>query len=282
MVEATRSLSNILKRSEVQNVNCVPFGLKSLVSSTDNELVEAGLSRIKKAEHASDGPRFPGGPPRSSDIAGAQSQADEIVRKAEARAAEIMKVAKEEGFRLGKDEGAQKALEEARREAKSEVATAVAAFHAAASELRSARREAMAEGETEMLALVLGITRLVLAREIRMDKTLIIEQIRRAAAFLAEAAEITVKLHPIDLKVAQSNVDKLVPEGRSMRLTIVADKSVERGGCVLECSRGTVDARISTQLQRIEAAFEKVRKDPDPKSEASLGDRALGGETESA
>ncbi|HUT03951.1 MAG TPA: FliH/SctL family protein [bacterium] len=275
-------MSNLLKRSKVQNTNCVAFDLKSLISSAENELVEAGLSRIKKFEPASNGVGFLDGPPRASDTASAQSQANEIVRKAEARAAEILKEAKEEGLRLGKEEGAQSALEEARREAKSEVATVVAAFRAAVSELSSARREAMAESDTEMLALVLGITRLVLAREIRMDKTLIIEHIKRAAASLAGVGEITVKLHPIDLKVAQNNVDKLVPEGKSMRLSIVADKSVERGGCLLECNRGTVDARISTQLDRIKAAFEKVTESPDSGSEAAPDKQASAEEADDA
>ena len=262
-------MSNLLKRSEVHSTNCVAFDLKSLISSAGNGLVEAGLSRIKKFEPASNGVGLTDGLPGASDAASAQSEAKEILRKVEARAAEILKEAKEEGLSVGKEEGAQSALEEARREAKSEVATAVTAFQTAVSELNSARRETMAESDTEMLALVLGVARLVLAREIRTDKTLIIEQIRRAATFLAEASEITVKLHPVDLKVAQNSVDNLVPEGKSMRLSIVADKSVERGGCLLEGNRGTVDARISTQLDRIRAAFEKVMESPDSRSEVA-------------
>jgi flagellar assembly protein FliH len=35
-------------------------------------------------------------------------------------------------------------------------------------------------------------------------------------------------------------------------MVIEADEKVERGGCILESDSGNVDARISTQLKKIE------------------------------
>ena len=261
MAEETSSLSNLVKFHQVQGADCVAFDLESFVVSLNEDIGDAGPLVVKHVEPTEEGLMADDIGPNGAKnaVQAAESRADAIISEAQARASEVLNEAKEQGFQLGKEEGAQEAREEALKAVRMEVASTIRALQNAASELNMVREKALNDSDTEMLGLVLGVTRLVLSREIKTDKTLILEQIRRAAEILGEADEVTVKLHPHDLKVAQKNVDGLVPDGKSVKLSIVADKSVEQGGCLLECSRGTVDARISTQLERIEAAFDGVR-----------------------
>ncbi|MBN2209347.1 MAG: hypothetical protein JW759_08640 [Candidatus Coatesbacteria bacterium] len=255
-------MSNLIKHRQADGANCAVLSLERFVIPTTRHVGGPQLPVMGRAERAVVGPvgETIGLNGAENAIQAANAEADGILNDARARASQILKEAREQGFNRGKEEGVREAKEGALNAAKADVASAVTALLSAASELMTVREKALADNDTEMLGLVLGVVRLVLSREIKTDKSLILQQIRRAAKILGEADEITVKLHPLDLKVAQKNMDDLVPEGKSMKLSMVADKSVEMGGCLLECNRGTVDARISTQLERIEAAFEEVLK----------------------
>ena len=250
-------MSNLVKCHQAPGANCVALDLESFIVPA----IGAPERPVKeRGEPAVEGPVSENVGPNGAEniVQAAEAEAEAIFNEARARASQVLNEAKEQGFRLGKEEGAQEAKDEAMSAAKGDVASVVSALQKATSELSSVREKALKDNDTEMLGLVLGVTRLVLSREIKTDKALILQQIRRAAEILGEADEVTVKLHPLDLKVAQRNMDDLLPEGKSMKLSIVADKSVEMGGCLLECDRGKVDARISTQLERIEAAFDEV------------------------
>ena len=262
-------LSNLVKGRQASDADCVALDLEVFSVSTMDHVEGPETAAVERAKQTLDCSISESIDSAIAENAlkAAETKAEAILNEAQTRAAKILKEAKEQGFRLGKEEGIQEAKDEALKAAKADVASAVSALHKATSELSSVREKALKENDTEMLGLVLGVTRLVLSREIKTDKALILQQIRRAAEILGEADEITVKLHPLDLKVAQRNMDDLVPEGKSMKLQIVADKSVETGGCLLECDRGTVDARISTQLERIEAAFDEVMQTPDTNRE---------------
>ena len=264
-------LSNLIKHRQAGGANCAVLSLERFVVPTKRHVAGPQLSVMGRAERAVVGPigENIGLNGAENAVQAANAEADGILNEARAQASKILKEAKEQGFSLGKEEGAREAKEGALNAARADVASAKNALLNAASELIRVREKALADNDTEMLGLVLGVVRLVLSREIKTDKSLILQQIRRAAKILGEADEITVKLHPLDLKVAQRNMDDLVPEGKSMKLSMVADKSVDMGGCLLECNRGTVDSRISTQLERIEAAFEEVMKTSEVQSPKS-------------
>jgi len=271
-------LSNLVKCHQAPGANCVALDLEVFVVPTRDYIADPGVLGPERAEPVVECPisENVGSDGAENTVRAAEAKAEAILNEARARASEVLNEAKEQGFRLGKEEGVQEAKDEALKAAKADVVSVVSALQKATSELSSVREKALKDNDTEMLGLVLGVTRLVLSREIKTDKALILQQIRRAAEILGEADEVTVKLHPLDLKVAQRNLDDLVPEGKSMKLSIVADKSVEMGGCLLECLRGTVDARISTQLERIEAAFEEVMETPDSAEEnAPKGQRRI-------
>jgi flagellar biosynthesis/type III secretory pathway protein FliH len=205
----------------------------------------------------------------SEIIRKATEAAQSILDKAKADAEQLVQEARAKGYRDGKEEGAKEAMIQATKAAKQEVAAAVSAFKNVADKVDSLRHTLFHDNEKELLGLVLGVTRLVLNQEISTDKRLVLEQIRRAAKIVGEADEVLVKLNPLDQKIAKDHVEELVPEGRSMSFKIVADKSVEVGGCVIECDRGTVDARISTQMKRIESAFDQAMKAENSRSPES-------------
>jgi hypothetical protein len=84
------------------------------------------------------------------------------------------------------------------------------------------------------------------------------------------------------IKVNQSDVEQVKDFKEDIEdmldgaknLSIVADKKVEAGGCVIETKVGLVDAKVSTKVEAIEKAFMKVYTEDLKKEAASKGKKA--------
>ena len=69
---------------------------------------------------------------------------------------------------------------------------------------------------------------------------------------LLSARHITIRVHPDDhVLVAQGAADTLAARGARL----LADATIERGGCVVESDIGVVDASIETRWRRAAAAL---------------------------
>ena len=88
------------------------------------------------------------------------------------------------------------------------------------------------------------------ARQVRrapFDVNLEDEGAFRALA-LAPAGDAVVRLHPDDIATAGGDFAR--------DLTILADPTVEPGGCIVEIGACTIDAQISTALDRVREALQ--------------------------
>lgn len=77
--------------------------------------------------------------------------------------------------------------------------------------------------------------------------------IRQAGAELCDA-EVRVRLHPDDHALL-ADCEHALPSG----FTLVADDSVALGGCMLDSTGGTLDARLETQLAELAALLRATR-----------------------
>ena len=82
---------------------------------------------------------------------------------------------------------------------------------------------------------------------------------RQAQAEVLGREAMRVRLHPDDAALlALDDKQQLLDEaGRSV--TIVADRQVTGGGCVIETARGDLDAQLTTQLDRLRQALLSMR-----------------------
>ena len=253
--------SSIIKSPLASSLDFVPIEFEHFLVSHPDTSTSAAIPEIGDASANCSAVK----PEREEDVAAnseiikkATEAAQAILDKARADAERLLQESRAKGYQDGKEEGAKESMVQATEAARQDVANAVSALKNMTEKVDSLRHSLFHDNEKELLGLVMGVTRLVLNRELSTDKRLVLEQIRRAAKIVGEADEVLVKLNPLDQKIAKEHVDELVPEGRSMRFKIVTDKNVEVGGCIIECDRGTVDARISTQMKRIESAFNEA------------------------
>jgi len=74
---------------------------------------------------------------------------------------------------------------------------------------------------------------------------------------VVEQDQKVVRVHPDDLHYATEIKEALGrPRGDIKTLTIHGDTSVGRGGCLVDSSLGTIDARIEAQFDELEQGFQ--------------------------
>lgn len=178
-------------------------------------------------------------------VSDARQQASAILATAAAQANAILEAARAESDALRAS-----VLARAEREASERV---VAQY---ASVLAAAEREARSS-ERDIVALALDVARNVLAAEVTTSPAAIESIARRALARVRRARSVVLRVHPDDLAYALEHARGwLAPGAEPAVFEVVDDASVDRGGVVVECDLGRIDARIESQLKAIARALE--------------------------
>lgn len=126
----------------------------------------------------------------------------------------------------------------------------------------AAQRHRIAQdNETALAELALRIARKVIGAHLEADPTLVARIVETSIAELEPTTSIEVKVSPADLAAVEANrqaLERLVTG--TGHVQIVADETVDPGGCILSAPVGDVDARISTKLAVLETAFAASRR----------------------
>ena len=109
----------------------------------------------------------------------------------------------------------------------------------------SQSQQVMAQGVLE-LACELALQ--VLRHEMSVNPNVLQPVIREALGLLAlDSKNAVVRLNPLDLEVLQ---DTLQTEFAALSLTLIADPSVEPGGCLIASAGSVVDGSLDTRWRR--------------------------------
>jgi flagellar assembly protein FliH len=122
----------------------------------------------------------------------------------------------------------------------------------AAEEIRDLRDKVMRESEEELLNLVMMVSRKVILREAKTDRSILESMVRSAVAGLSERDSITVRLNPDDYAMITSGHGEFFSqELKSDQMRFKADAAVLPGNCQIDTEIGTLDASIDAQLDEI-------------------------------
>jgi flagellar assembly protein FliH len=86
--------------------------------------------------------------------------------------------------------------------------------------------------------------------------------VREAIGALRDREQVRVRLAPPDAELLRAMRGELAGLAGSTGLEIVADETIELGGCLLETARGGLDARLETQMQRLRELLLAARSTP--------------------
>jgi flagellar assembly protein FliH len=149
-----------------------------------------------------------------------------------------------------------------------------AALQAAADELRHRREDALGLSVTDAAALALRITEALVGSLRQRPERWLPGRIAEALALVPEHSEPLVRLHPDDLAALRDTErpprrresDVGQPDGELGRVLgttpqgvtgtrFVSDRSVARGGCVVEAGPSHVEAGLDAALERVRAVL---------------------------
>ena len=110
--------------------------------------------------------------------------------------------------------------------------------------------------EREVVKLAVEVAKKIVHREIQADPDIIQTLVKVALGRVSERSAVTVRVNPIDYNfLLDKHRGWVQEEGGGKEVTLVADKSVERGGCLVQTECGDVDARIEEGFREVERAF---------------------------
>ncbi len=189
------------------------------------------------------------------------SLAEEIILKAKEEARNIILIAERqsnaireesriEGYKIGYKEGKAAAEEEIKEQLKN--------IYSLASNVRIDKSSLIKEYESEIINLVIDITRKVIQKEIDVDKTIVLNLLEASLQKVSGQIIVRIRVSPNDFELVKNHWAEIVGGEEGSGIEIIPDKRIKSGGCVIDTQSGTVDAQIDTQLTEIKKAFENL------------------------
>ncbi len=181
----------------------------------------------------------------------AKKESENILEAATIKAEQIEKAAYKKGFEEGKRKGVE--------DGKKVVEPLIETVKKELLEINKVKEEFYKTIESEMLELVIAVSKKVIHKEVATDRDTVLNTIKATVNSIIGKEEIKIKLNPEDLKLAKDikvDISNLIEGVKN--ITIDGDISVGRGGCIVETNYGSVDARIEQQMEAIEHALKIV------------------------
>jgi len=200
-------------------------------------------------------------------IQDAQGLAEVMLQQARSKAQQEANHVSEQAREQAAAEGYEVGIERGRQEANVQIAKQLAALQQADKEAQDRRATQLQELEHEVLELSLGIAAKLVAVELGQSRQGAVAMVRAALQHLSERQRVRLRVHPLDLHLLTQSKQMLIDgvDGLS-ELELVPDTRLGLGGCVVETTTGTIDARLSTQLREI--AFHLLNATPTVDGEA--------------
>ena len=162
--------------------------------------------------------------------------------------AHIEKAAYENGFRQGEKAG----LEIAEKK----VEAMMKRYAEAIREIGRIKPTLYAQAGRDVVRLALEVAKKIVHREVQVDREIVQTLIKMTLNHVAVKSAVTIRLHPADYEFVSEERRASMPADEGEReIVLLADKSIERGGCLIETECGDIDARIEEEFSEVERAF---------------------------
>ncbi len=192
----------------------------------------------------------------------ARQEAEKIIKSAKAEAEAVIqegqgkaKEAKDQGF----NEGWQVGYTESVKKAEEEMKGSLLAAERTLAEAKEERTKIICEAENEIVQLAVMVAQKVINHEVTTHSELIVGIVKKALEKVRDREEILIRVSPDDIDMVIDNQEEVVSGTKGIKkMKMLADNGITAGGCVIETSNGTVDARVERQLSEIEHSLLEV------------------------
>ena len=182
----------------------------------------------------------------------AQQQAENIKNQSAQESAQLKEQAKEEGRSQGYDLGYKQGLAAANDRMKEQLTQTSERCNAMILASEQEYSRIVQEAEPQIIELVLAICRKIIVEEVGERPSAVLAVVREALQRVRDQKQIVIHVSPDDydfILAARRELQSVI--GAEQSLSITADPVLNKGGCLIETSFGTVEAGIDTQLDSI-------------------------------
>ena len=167
-----------------------------------------------------------------------------LVSRAQEEAENIKKSAFEEGYRKG--------MEQANAD--------MEAFRNCFSEFMNAPKNVFEYIAPDILEISVDIAKKIIKKEVESDPQVLINTIVDVLKTVSKSEpKINIRVKPQAVQFIKDTLPNITYEyGIDAKVNIIADPSIEEGGCIFQTNNGIVDASIDTQLEIIKKAIEGI------------------------
>ncbi len=137
-------------------------------------------------------------------------------------------------------------------EAHASVQSAVEALAAAERAVRGREEDFLRAAERSAVELAIAIAEKIVGGAVAARPETVLDVVGGALLRTASRHRLVIEVNPDDLELVAGTAEGLAAKlGGVQRLDVVAERRIERGGCIVRTEEGEIDARIASQLERV-------------------------------
>jgi len=249
-------LSRVIRAEQARLVDISPAAFEEIADSGEAPMIVPAYNRPpeeKKSAKAESASATKPDPAPEAPAAGGEgltrAEFKELTRMlVDERRAMDGKI--QEAYERGMAEGEHRGREETRRLA------AQYAFGLEKLSMLGRTLETLARHEALEIALL--IARRIIQKEIELNPMLLVEEVKRAASATIGRKELTIRLHPEDLKVVRELAPDLGDHFPAVaQVNLAEDASLEGGDCVVDTDVEQINLSLTEQLAALKKALEE-------------------------
>jgi flagellar assembly protein FliH len=182
----------------------------------------------------------------------ARANADKLTRQAELAAEQIKQKAYQDAFEKGRQAGNEAGYQEGIARAEEQAATIRAQAAGVLEQAEKIRRHTLETLELDIVNLARDIAEKLMSAQLSLEPGMVMQVAAESLRLVSERRNVVLYINPIELELVENRRDMLkdiLPAGA--QLHVIADPSIQEGGCRVETEQGWVDATMETRRKEL-------------------------------
>jgi flagellar assembly protein FliH len=243
------SLYKIIKAVEVQENllhvlplrSCTTLLERASFNYRDNKAADAAAGLMDQAAVQAEG-----------IVGRARASADDIIGQAQLAAEQIKEEAYQNAFEKGHQAGQDAGYREGIAKGEEEAAAIRAQAAQVLEQAEKIRRHTLEALEREIVDLARDIAEKLLSAQLSLEPGMVMQVAAESLRLVSDRVNPVLYVNPLELELVESRRSMLldVLPARA-QLQVIADSSIQTGGCKIETEQGWVDATMETRLKEL-------------------------------
>ena len=175
-----------------------------------------------------------------------------VEQEAIARLKEIQEAAYQEAYRIGLDEGREKAFVEQNAVLNEKLDR----FEEIIRSVETLKADLLSSNETHIMNLIFSMARKMLMDEVSSRREVILSVVQQALMSAQSEENITIRVSPADFQFIDQIKEKLSKDFDALkRSKVEAAEGVSDGGCIITTNYGSVNATIEQRVEKLWASI---------------------------